>query len=205
MRLQYVKSMKSIHTAILLVALTSAVELSQAERVFGYTIVPELARSQISIVPDTDSLLDRGLQKQEQEDYAGAIEDYTEFLKANPKHIEGYSNRGFARAMLNKLPEALRDFDRVIELAPSNADAYNGRGNVNAMAGNLSASIRDFNRSIRYDRNFADAYYNRAISRHGLGDRRGAKADLGKAAKLFQQQQDLGGYQQAREWIDKLK
>ena len=197
--------MKSIQIAILLVALTSAIELSQAERVFGYTIVPELARSQISIVPATNDLLDRGLQKQEREDYAGAIEDYTEFIKINPNRSEGYSNRGFARAMLNKLPEALQDFDRAIELAPNNADAYNGRGNVNALAGNLSASIRDFNRSIRYDRNFADAYYNRAISRHGLGDRRGAKADLGKAAKLFQQQQDLGGYQQAREWIDKLK
>lgn len=205
MRLQHVKFMRSIQTAILLIALTSAVELCQAERVFSYVITPELMRTQVNIVSGTDSLLDRGLQKQEQEDYAGAIEDYTEFLKANPNHSEGYSNRGFARAMLDKLPEALQDFDRAIALAPNNADAYNGRGNVNAMAGNLSASIRDFNRSIRYNRNFADAYYNRAISRHGLGDRRGAKSDLSKAAKLFQQQQDLGGYQQAREWIDKLK
>ncbi|WP_310481563.1 tetratricopeptide repeat protein [Chamaesiphon sp. VAR_48_metabat_403] len=197
--------MKSIQTAILLFALASAVELCQAERVFGYVLIPELTRTQISIVPATNSLFDRGLQKQEQEDYAGAIEDYTEFLKTNPNHSEGYSNRGFAKAMLDKLQEALQDFDRAIALAPNNADAYNARGNVNAMAGNLSASIQDFNRSIRYNRNFADAYYNRAISRHSLGDRRGAKLDLSKAAKLFQQQQDLGGYQQAREWIDKLK
>lgn len=196
--------MKSIQTAILLIALTSAVELSQAERVFGYAVAPELT-GPISTITATDSLLDRGLMKQEQEDYAGAIADYTEFLRHNPNHMEAYRNRGFARAMLDLLPAALQDFDRAVALAPNNADVYNGRGNVNAMAGNLSASIRDFNLSIRYDRNFADAYYNRAISRHGLGDRRGAKADLGKAARLFQQQQDLGGYQQAREWIDKLK
>jgi tetratricopeptide (TPR) repeat protein len=174
--------MKSIQMAILLVALTSAVELSQAERVFGYVLTAELTSTKISIVPATNSLFDRALKKQEREDYVGAIEDYTEFLKANPNHSEGYSNRGFARAMLDKLPEALQDFDRAIALTPNNADAYNARGNVNAMAGNLSASIRDFNQSIRYNRHFADAYYNRAISRHGLGDRRGAKLDLSKAA-----------------------
>jgi tetratricopeptide (TPR) repeat protein len=204
MRLQYVESMKLIQTAITLIVLTSAVEVSNTERGFGYAIEPIVARSSAALVRD-DNLFERGLQKQEQEDYVGAIADYSEFLKTHPTHLEAYSNRGFAKAMLNKLPGALQDFDRAIEIAPDNADAYNARGNVNAMAGNLSASIRDFNQSIRCDRNFADAYYNRAISRHGLGDRPGAKSDLSKAAKLFKQQQDVGGYQQAREWIDKLR
>jgi Flp pilus assembly protein TadD len=73
------------------------------------------------------------------------------------------------------------------------------------MSGKLGASIRDFNLAIQCDRNFADAYYNRAIGRHDLGDRHGAKLDFYQAARLFQQQEDLGGYQQAREWIDKLR
>ena len=196
--------MKLIQTATILIALTSAVEFSQIERVFGYTIEPKFTRSPVSLV-QSSNLFEEGLKKQEQEDYVGAIADYTEFLKTHPEHLEGYSNRGFAKAMLNKLPDALKDLDRAIALAPENADAYNARGNVHAMAGNLSASIRDFNRSIGCDRNFADAYYNRAISRHGLGDRRGAKADLSKAASLFQKQKDPGGYQQAQEWIDKLR
>ena len=204
MRLQHVKSMKLIQTATILIALTGAVEFSQTERVFGYTLTPELDRSPVSLVQATN-LLKEGLKKQAQEDYVGAISDYTEYLKTNPEALEAYSNRGFARAMLNKLSDALKDLDRAIALAPENADAYNARGNVHAMAGNLGASIRDFNRSIRCDRNFADAYYNRAISRHSLGDRRGAKADLSKAASLFQQQRDPGGYQQAQEWIDKLR
>jgi tetratricopeptide (TPR) repeat protein len=204
MRLQYVKSMKLIQTATVLIALTSGVVFSQTERVFGYALKPELTRSSVSLVQATN-LFQEGLKKQEREDYAGAIADYTEFLKTNPDHLESYSNRGFAKAMLNKLPAALKDLDRAVALAPENADAYNARGNVHAMAGNLSASIRDFNRSIRCDRNFADAYYNRAISRHGLGDRHGARSDLSKAANLFQKQQDVGGYQQAQEWIDKLR
>jgi tetratricopeptide (TPR) repeat protein len=207
----------TIQTAVVVLVLTSAFEFGKTERVLGYTPKPDvgkqLEQSKVMPVPVNANLVEEGMKKQEQEDYAGAIVDYTEFLKTHPvggaspveNRLAAYSNRGFSKAMLNDLPGAIVDFDRAIELAPDSADAYNGRGNVNAMAGNLSASIRDFNRAIRCNRNFADAYYNRAISRHGIGDRPGAKSDLSRAAKLFQQQQDIGGYQQAREWIDKLK
>jgi tetratricopeptide (TPR) repeat protein len=202
--------MKPKQKAVTLIAIViSTMELSKVGCAFGYPLRPELLQqqrwSQVAVALASTNLFEEGVKKQEREDYAGAIDDYTSFLKTNPNHSQGYSNRGFAKAMLNNLQDALQDFDRAIQLAPDNADAYNARGNVNAMAGNLTASIRDFNRSIRCNRNFADAYYNRAISRHSLGDRRGARADLSQAAKLFQQQQDLDGYQQAREWIDKLK
>jgi tetratricopeptide (TPR) repeat protein len=202
--------MKPIQTAVTLVALVGAIEFSKTECVLGYALNPSLALARVAtslpqLVADSDNLFEAGMKKQEQEDFGGAISDYTAFLKTHPDRVEVYSNRGFAYAMLNNLNSALADFDRAIELAPNNADFYNGRGNVNAMAGNLSASIRDFNQSIRCNRDFADAYYNRAVSRHSLGDRHGAKQDLTQAAKLFQQQQDLGGYQQAREWMNKLK
>jgi tetratricopeptide (TPR) repeat protein len=106
--------------------------------------------------------------------------------------------------MVGQIKNSLSDFNRAIEIAPDRAEFYNARGNVHAIAGNLPASIRDFNRAIALDRNFADAYYNRGISRHGLGDRRGAKLDLNKASQLFRLQRDFGGYQQAREWIEKM-
>lgn len=197
--------MKPIQTTVTLIALTSALELSRVECVLSNTPRSRPEQSKIISVPTRPNLLEEGVKKQDREDYLGAIADYTEFLKAHPDRAEAYSNRGFSKAMLNDLQGAIRDFDRTIELAPHSADAYNARGNVNAMAGNPAQSIRDFNRAIRCDRNFADAYYNRAIGRHDLGDRRGAKLDFHQAARLFQQQEDLSGYQQAREWINKLR
>ncbi len=205
--------MKSIQTAVTLIALTSGFELSRVESAFGYA--PKVQIEQLKLIPilASPNLLEEAAKKQEQEDYPGAIADYTEFLNTYPvgkaapleHRVEAYSNRGFSRAMLDDLTGAIKDFDRAIELAPNSADAYNARGNVNAMAGNPAQSIRDFNRAIRCNRNFADAYYNRAIGRHDLGDRHGAKVDFHQAAKLFQQQKDLGGYHQAREWIIKLR
>jgi tetratricopeptide (TPR) repeat protein len=201
--------MIQIRTAVTLFALTGALEFGSAVCALGYapklSLGQQFPQLQVTPIQTGSSLFDRGLNKQDREDYAGAIADYTEFIKTNPNHLEAHSNRGFARAMENDLQGSIADFNRAIEIAPFNADVYNARGNVNAMAGNLTASVRDFNKAIRFDRNFADAYYNRALSRHGLGDRRGAKSDLSRAAQLFRQQRDVGGYQQAREWIDKLK
>ncbi len=199
------KSMKPIQTAVTLIALTTACELGRVESSLGYLPKSHLEQLLVIPLPAQANLLDEGMKKQEQEDYPGAIADYTKFLKEHPDRVEGYSNRGFSKAMLNDLQGAIKDFDRAIELAPHIAESYNARGNVNAMAGKPAQSIRDFNRAIRCDRNFADAYYNRAIGRHDLGDRHGAKLDFYQAAKLFQQQQNLGGYQQAREWINKLR
>ena len=205
--------MKYVQAAVTLIALISGFELSRVESAWGYA--PKIQIEQLKLMPilASPNLLDQAAQKQAQEDYPGAIADYTEFLNTYPvggafpmdRRAEAYTNRGFSKAMLDDLTGAIKDFDRAIELVPNSADAYNARGNVNAMAGNPAQSIRDFNRAIRCNRNFADAYYNRAIGRHDLGDRSGAKVDFHQAAKLFQQQQDLGGYQQATEWIIKLK
>ncbi len=193
--------MKSIQLAIALLVLTSALEFSTPKSAVG--------KSQIALclssTPVSEKLLEEGVKKQEREDYQGAIADYTEFIKTHPTHQTAYSNRGFAKAMTNDLQGALADFDRAIAISPRDADIYNARGNTQAMAGNLAASIRDFNLAIEFDRNFADAYYNRGISRHSLGDKRGARADLREAAQLFRTQKDLGGYQQAKEWIEKLR
>jgi tetratricopeptide (TPR) repeat protein len=201
--------MKLIQIAITFFASIGILGLGGAIPAVGYVnqgyVGQQIEPLQLSPVPANANLLEQGRTKQDSEDYVGAISDFTEFLRIHPTHLEAYKNRGFAKAMTNDLPGAIADFDRAVEISPNHADAYNARGNVHAMAGHLVASLRDFNYAIRLDRNFADAYYNRALSRHGLGDRYGAKSDLSRAAQLFRQQRDIGGYQQAREWMDKLR
>ena len=201
--------MKPIQIAITLFASIGILGLGNAKPTVAYMpqgyVGQQFERLQLSPAPASVDLLEQGRKKQDLEDYAGAISDYTEYLRLHPTHLEAYKSRGFARAMMNDLSGAIADFDRAVEISPRHADAYNARGNVHAMAGHLVASLRDFNLAIRIDRNFADAYYNRALSRHGLGDSYGAKSDLSRAAQLFRQQRDIGGYQQAREWMDKLR
>ena len=199
--------MKPIQVAITLFASIGILGLGGAVPAVAYVpqYLGQFEYLQLAPAPANVDLLEQARIKQEREDYVGAISDYTEYLRIHPTHLEAYKSRGFAKAMSNDLSGAIADFDRAVEISPRHADAYNARGNVHAMAGHLVASLRDFNYAIRLDRNFADAYYNRALSRHGLGDSYGAKTDLSRAAQLFRQQRDIGGYQQAREWMEKLR
>jgi tetratricopeptide (TPR) repeat protein len=204
--------MKAFHRAVTIVAIAAAVSLGNSTSATANNWKPNVTNTGqmvrgLSVKPRSDDnyLFDLGVSKQENEDFVGAIEHYTEFLKTHPFHLDAYCNRGFSRAMVGQVKGSIADFSRAIEIAPNYADAYNARGNVHALVGNLPASIRDFNRAISIDRNFADAYYNRAISRHSLGDRRGARKDLTKASQLFRLQRDIGGYQQATEWLQKIR
>lgn len=199
--------MRFIQVAVMLFCLSATIGSSDAGTPLDRTVQSETGEKSKSTpsTPTGEELFKRGIERQEFADYLGAIADYTVFLTTHPDRVDALTNRGFARAMTNDLQGAIADFDRAIELSPSDAEIYNARGNARAMAGNIAASIRDFNRAIAYNRELADAYYNRGISRHSLGDRRGARADISRAAKLFLAQRDIGGYQQASEWMQKLK
>ena len=76
--------MKPIQTAVTLIALTSVFELSRVESALGYA--PKVQIEQLKLIPiqTSPNLLEEGAKKQEQEDYPGAIADYTEFLNNYP-------------------------------------------------------------------------------------------------------------------------
>ena len=48
----------------------------------------------------------RGIEKAELGDYAGAIADYTKAIKINPEHAKAYYNRGVAFRKIGKEEDA---------------------------------------------------------------------------------------------------
>jgi tetratricopeptide (TPR) repeat protein len=74
----------------------------------------------------------RGLERQDQGDIEGAIEDYTKALslKANAKVLAvTYNNRANARLRKNDLDGAVADYGKAIELQPMDFENYYNRGN----------------------------------------------------------------------------
>ena len=49
----------------------------------------------------------------------GAIEDFNQAIRINPRHPEAYVNLGLVRLQQGKKTEAQRDFKRSLELKPS--------------------------------------------------------------------------------------
>ena len=72
----------------------------------------------------------RAVLRADEQDWEGAIADYSAALELNSDFAEIYSNRGVARAALNDFEGALEDHSETIQRLPEYAAAYVNRGNV---------------------------------------------------------------------------
>lgn len=70
--------------------------------------------------------------------------------------------------------------------------------------GNYQQAIADYNRVLEEDPDMAEIYSNRALVYFQMGDRRSARADLDKAASLFEQQGNEEGHQAMTDAIAQL-
>ena len=146
-----------------------------------------------------------GIEKAEQKDYKGAIEEFNQALRINPDAANTYTSRGFVRYKLGDTQGAIADYNQAIQSDPSYARAYFNRGNIRRKLGDNHKAIADYNQAILLDSKYAAAYNNRGRARHELRDMQGANEDLQKAAELFFEEGDIASYKQAIEALNSLK
>ena len=103
-------------------------------------------------------------------DFEGAIKDFNEATRLNPKYVLAYYSRaltfyrkfsrdanheGNTNYQTELIVKAIEDLNQVIKLNPDFVNAFYYRGILNFNLKNQQAAIEDFTQAIRSDSDFA--------------------------------------------------
>ncbi|HEY9804620.1 MAG TPA: tetratricopeptide repeat protein [Leptolyngbyaceae cyanobacterium] len=144
----------------------------------------------------------QGLLKAQQKDYAGAIEEFSRALKADPYFAEAYLQRGLAYYDSGAIIQAVSDYTELIKLNPEIVEAYYCRALARLALKNLPGAQDDVEQAIRLNINYAAAHSLRGTVRRKQGYIQDAIASFKKAAELYLQQKDQ---ENCRLCLEKIK
>jgi S1-C subfamily serine protease len=101
----------------------------------------------ISSAPKADDFFLQADEKLKRGDYKGAIADYDQAIRLNPKLAPAYNNRGWLRDELGDKQGAIADYDQAIRLDPKFAVAYGNRGFIRKALGDRQGAIADLQKA----------------------------------------------------------
>jgi tetratricopeptide (TPR) repeat protein len=140
-------------------------------------------------------------------DIQGALSDYNQAIILNPKYSEAYYGRAsMKKNKLNDIQGALSDYNQAIILNPKYSEAYNNRANLKyENLNDIQGALSDYNQAIILNPKYSEAYFNRALLKVvKLNDRAGAIQDFRQAARLYREQGNTQGSQNAIEALQQL-
>lgn len=133
---------------------------------------------------EAEHLLNSGYAKYEEEDYKGAIEDFSAAVKYDSSNAETFYLRGVCYSLAGQNKSALKDLDKATTLKKDYSEAYYEKGYIYLVAQNADKAILEFDQVIKYNPNMAEAYVSRGTAKCMNGDQDGAMKDWKKAEKL---------------------
>jgi tetratricopeptide (TPR) repeat protein len=119
----------------------------------------------------------RAISREKLGDAAGAIDDDTQAIAADPGFAEALAHRG-------TLHRSLDDLDAAVRLQPANAQFRNHRGALRQAADDLDGAEADYDEAVRLDPSLMTARFNRGALRRERGRPAEALVDLDAAARL---------------------
>jgi tetratricopeptide (TPR) repeat protein len=131
-----------------------------------------------------DAFVCLGVVQLLEDNYDGAVTDFTEAIRLKPDFALAFLNRGIARRNKGDLDGALQDYDEAIRLKPDTNNAFAIRAFVRYKKGDMDGAIRDYDEAIRLKPDSTEAVYDRGVLRHYKGDMDGAIEDLTEAIRL---------------------
>lgn len=104
--------------------------------------------------------VESGNQKNQQRQYAAAIQDFDQAIRFNPQDATTFLNRGFAHHRMGRLNAAVDDYTKAVTLNKNFAEAYSNRSHARFDQRQQDAALKDAAQAIALQPNLAVAHLN---------------------------------------------
>lgn len=136
-------------------------------------------------------------------DWSGAVKEYTEAIKLDPKWYLSYQGRGYAYLKLGDVDLSISDLMVAQNLAPDDTTTYFYRGMAYLAKGVPSNAVADLTRAVG-DRNtcrWPEALYERGLAYEAYGKPEDAQADFERIVQIESGAQDS----LSKSWLEKAQ
>jgi tetratricopeptide (TPR) repeat protein len=140
-----------------------------------------LARAEARGDENEFTLFFAGYERYQADDFAAAIELFSQAIKLNSGVAFFFRLRGSAQRQAKNLGAALADYDRALALEPDSASFCHFRGDLKREMGDLEGAAADLDRAIELNPRDPESYQLRSGIRYERGDYKGTLEDLNKA------------------------
>ena len=145
-----------------------------------------VARSQAKVENEkARPLMEEGLRRAEQKDWAGAFEAFNQALALSPRYSEVYIAMGDTYMNMGKYKEGFNAYQAAISVAPSNPAAHYSLGAAYNDMAQYGDAFKHFVQAIRLDSNFAEAHYGIGYAYLRIDRFKDALSYLRRAAQLW--------------------
>lgn len=154
-----------------------------------------------------DAYINRGLVKNELQDFSGSLEDYNRAIELDSKCALAFNNRGYTKYKMQDFKGALEDYNKAILLNPKFKMALDNKaklflevcleddkdfsekyylslGIFDINAGNMPEAIRNLDEVLKYNPNSDLTYFYKGIAYHSLGQKDKAYENYTKAIEI---------------------
>ncbi|BAY01257.1 TPR repeat-containing protein [Anabaena cylindrica PCC 7122] len=104
------------------------------------------------------------------QNYQGAITNYSKALQINPRNAQIYFKRAEIHHQLGNFQDAINDYSQAIYINPKDAYSHNNRGIIYYELGYIDYAINDYEEAIRINPKEAVVYFNLAITYYNLNE-----------------------------------
>ncbi|NET33719.1 MAG: J domain-containing protein [Cyanothece sp. SIO1E1] len=143
----------------------------------------------------------RGVYRASEQDYQGALADYTRAIQLNSRFVEAYLKRGQIHYILGDDRGVLEDCRQALEIDPQIAHAYYYQGLARYRLDYTQSAIDAYTQAIAREADYAQAYYHRGLAHQDLQAPDQAIKDYQKAVALFREHGDFSTAQRVEKTL----